>query len=204
YLDIVVSRVDDLATMVEDMLDTSRLEAGVLGLCRKDSNVQDIIEHARPILQRKAASIKVALNIEIDEGLPEVFCDPEKIERILINLVVNALKVSREKGRVTIWCRHDPELCELDVGVTDEGPGIAPVDLQVIFDRFKQIGRDVRASTKGFGLGLNIARELVQLNYGDIRVESTLGKGSTFSFSIPTADRSAMARRYLKRLMQLP
>lgn len=203
YLDIVVSRVDDLAIMIEDMLDISKLEAGVLGVCRQDTRVEEIVDHIRPSLERKFASRQVSLTFAIDEGLPGVYCDPEKIGRVLINLVINALKVSRDGGRVELWCRFDPAQSEVLMGVTDDGPGIAAEDRQRIFERFKQIGGDPRASTKGFGLGLNIARELVHLNFGDIRVESVLGEGSTFSFSIPISDRLPLIRRYLQRVEQL-
>ena len=84
--------------------------------------------------------------------------------------------------------------------MSDIGPGIAAENLQTIFERFKQVGGGVRASAKGFGLGLNIAKELVHLNFGDISVESELGKGSTFSFTIPHSDRETLLRRYLDRV----
>lgn len=203
YLEIVVGRVDDLATMVDDMLDISRLEAGVLGMCRKRERVATIVENVRPVLQRKAATSSVPLQIHMEDDLPMVFCDPEKMERVLINLVVNALKFTPATGRVELWVRHDASSERVVFGVTDTGSGIAREHLDAIFCRFKQFGGDVRAGTNGVGLGLNIARELVQLNYGEINVESELGKGSTFSFSIPIADYMGVARLCLERTRQL-
>jgi CheY-like chemotaxis protein len=86
---------------------------------------------------------------------------------------------------------------EVIVGVTDTGPGIRQDDVSVIFERFKQVGNQVQASGKGFGLGLNIARELVHLNLGTMQVESELGRGSTFSFTLPTAEPLRLFDRYL-------
>jgi len=86
------------------------------------------------------------------------------------------------------------------VQIADDGPGIAPGQLQAIFERFNQIESKLHTSTKGFGLGLSIAKELVQLNFGDIAVQSTIGKGSTFSFTIPIAQPATVLSLYLQRL----
>ena len=200
YLEIVLNRVDDLSTMVDDMLDISKLEAGVLGACRCECQVSDIIENVRTTLQRKAIASKVSLDIALDEDLPTVYCDPEKIGRVIINLTVNALKFSNEGGHVQVWARRDSKESQLVIGVTDDGPGIALENVRAIFERFRQVEGNVRTSTKGFGLGLNIAKELVHMNFGEIAVESELGRGSTFSFSVPVADPSALLSRYFTRI----
>ena len=199
YLNIVVNRVDDLSILVTDMLDISKLEAGMLRVARRDCRVEDIIERVRATLERKAAASKVTLDVEVESGLPEVYCDAEKVGRIFINLVVNAVKFSGENGHVTVRVRDDSGASQVAVDVTDNGPGIAPDNLEKIFERFKQVGGDARVSAKGFGLGLNIAKELAHLNLGEITVASELGKGSTFSFTIPTTDRMLLLRRYLDR-----
>lgn len=199
-LDIVADRSDDLNNMVDDMLDVSKLEAGVLGVWRKNTRIPDIVRHVRTGLERKAAVKRVVLDFAIDDDLPEVYCDAEKVGRILINLAVNALKFCGEPGAVCIWAKRDADFRDVVLGVTDNGPGIEAEDLAVIFQRFKQLGGHAKGSTKGFGLGLSIARELVDLNFGEMRVQSEPGKGSTFSFTLPAADPNEVMRRYLSRL----
>lgn len=200
YLEIVLNRVDDLSTMVDDMLDISKLEAGVLGVCRRECQVEDIIRGVRTTLERKAVASKVSLKIALDDDLPAVYCDPEKIGRVIINLTVNALKFSNEGGHVSVWARRDSDGSQLLIGVTDDGPGIAPENVRAIFERFRQVEGNVRASTKGFGLGLNIAKELVHMNFGDIALESELGRGSTFSFTLPAAEPTTLLPLYFKRV----
>ena len=200
YLDIVVNRIDDLSIMVTDVLDISKLEAGMLRVARRECQVGEIVERVRATLERKAAASKATLEIDMASGLPLVYCDAEKVGRIFINLVVNAIKFSGEEGQVSVRVREDGEAAQVVVDVADNGPGIAPENLEKIFERFKQVGGNVRASTKGFGLGLNIAKELAHMNLGDITVASEPGKGSVFSFTIPTCDRAALLQRYLDRL----
>ena len=203
YLGIAIERVDDLSLMVNDMLDISRLEIGLLGICRDECRIKDIVERVRPTLERKALSRNVLLDIAIQDGLPNVYCDIEKIGRVIINLAVNAIKFCGDEGRTKLWARPGADTSEIIFGITDNGPGIAPEDVQQIFERFKQMGANVTASTKGFGLGLNIAKELVQLNFGDIAVESTPGEGSTFTFSVPVYDPPRILERFLRRIEQL-
>jgi hypothetical protein len=198
-LDTVHDRADDLNNMIEDMLDISKLEAGVLGSYRVKARLADVIHHVRPSLERKAMVRKVTLDFNIARDLPEIYCDPEKIGRVLINLATNAIKFSGEPGKVSIWTKEDPA-GDVICGVTDNGPGIDEKGIAVIFHRFKQLGGNLRGSTKGFGLGLNIAKELIDLNFGQMFVESAPGQGSTFSFSIPPADPQEILQRYLKRL----
>ena len=173
-----------------------------LGAWRKNCRISDIIQHVRPSLERKAAVKKVRLNFALDDDLPEVYCDAEKAGRVIINLTVNAIKFCGDPGQVCIWAKRDTDSRNVILGVTDNGPGIDEEGLSAIFQRFKQLGGNVRTSTKGFGLGLGIAKELAELNFGEMRVESEVGSGSTFSFSMLVADPSEVMRRYLRRLEQ--
>lgn len=200
YLEIVLNRTDDLSTMVDDMLDISKLEAGVLGIWRRPCTLAEIVQHVRTTLERKAAAAKVRLSTCAADGLPPVYCDPEKIGRVIINLTVNALKACQEGGSVQLAAERAADAPAIRVSVMDDGPGIARDNLQAIFERFKQIEGQARSSTKGFGLGLSIARELVHLNFGDIAVESEPGRGSTFSFTVPIAEPANVLALYLSRL----
>jgi signal transduction histidine kinase len=198
FLDVVNDRTDDLAIMVDDMLDVSKFESGLLSLWRREVAVADVFKHVRSLLERKAAVKKVSFETILPDGLPTVFCDPEKIGRIIINLVANAIKFCGEGGAIQLWARPHRDEREVLIGVTDNGPGIAPEEIERIFDRFHQVEGAARGSTKGFGLGLSIARELAGLNLADLSVQSELGKGSTFYFGVPEADPCELAVRCLK------
>jgi hypothetical protein len=201
-LDVIGDRAEDLNNMVDDMLDVSRLEAGMLGLWRKQCPIADIIDHVRPSLIRKSIVKQVELQFDIPQHLPDVYCDDEKIGRVIINLTVNAIKFCGRPGRVQVWAEYQQDERAVLVGVTDNGDGVSPENLAIIFQRFKQVGANPRGSTNGFGLGLNIAKELVHLNLGQIDLKSAVGRGSTFWFSLPVADPKEVMSRYAKRLAQ--
>jgi hypothetical protein len=202
YLDVVVDRADDLNRMVDDMLDVSKIEAGLLGAWRTKCRVADIMEHVRPSLAKKAELKNVVLEFAIPDDLPIVYCDAEKVGRVVVNLAVNAIKFCSDPGKVQIWAkRHETEKSVL-IGVTDNGPGIDVNLHKAVFDRFRQLGTSSRGSTKGFGLGLSIAQELVELNFGKIGIESKHGLGCTFTFTLPCADPEEIMRRYVARMQQ--
>ena len=203
YLDTIRHRVDDLGALVEDLLDISRIEADLLRTSRRPCRVEDICARVRPTLERKAAGANIRLELQLPAELPRILADPEKIGRVLINLGVNAIKFSDPGGVVRIWARAADGDREVEVGVTDHGPGIAPENLEIIFERFKQLDGHARSSTKGFGLGLNIVKELVQLHFGTLRVDSQLGQGSTFSFTVPREDPIRFLPVYLERVKSM-
>lgn len=199
YLEIVVNRVDELALLVDDMLDISRLEAGIMGLHRRECALDEIVARARITLERRAAASHASLAVDVEPDLPHVFGDPEKLGRVIINLGINALKYGGEHGQVTIRAASRAQEHEVLVSVSDNGPGIAPENVQRLFERFQQLNGSARRGIKGFGLGLSIAKELVHLCLGDITVESALGQGSTFAFTIPLAEHGELVRRFLRR-----
>ena len=199
-LNVIDDRTDDLNTMVDDLLDSSRLEAGLMGLCRQECDFNDIVNYLMPSVRRKAIVRNVLLEIDIPQSLPFVWCDSEKIGRTMINLVVNAIKFCGEPGLVRISAVCDDVHRQLVVGVSDNGPGIPADKLGEIFNRFEQHVTSVRQSTKGFGLGLGIAKELIDLNLGRMEVQSEPRKGSTFTFTIPYAEYAEVLRRQFTRL----
>ena len=197
-LDIVENRVDDLNTMVDDMLDSSKLEAGLIGVSRRPSAVQEVLAQVLSTIERKAQIKEVELRCTVAADLPELYCDVEKIGRVLVNLAVNALKFCGNPGEVRFVV--DTNECGNDVSfsVEDNGPGIDAENLQQIFERFRQLGTSTHTSCKGFGLGLAIAKDLVELNFGSLSVTSTRGKGSTFSFTVPANNPRHVMGRYLE------
>ena len=200
-LHVVEDRADDLNTMVDDMLDVSKLESGLLGVYRQECDIAQILRHVQPALERKAVVKGVELEWDIEPSLPAIYCDPEKAGRVLINLSINAIKFCGQPGQVRISCGRDSDSSGVVVGVTDNGPGISAEQQRLLFRRFKQLGESVRSSTKGFGLGLSIAKELAEANLGEIHVRSEPGRGSTFSFTLPPADPLEVMRRYLRRIV---
>lgn len=203
HLEKVLHRTDDLALMVDDMLDISKLEAGLLGVWRRPCRIDEMIEVVRSLVKGRAESKQISLSVSADANLPVVYCDEEKARRGIINLAVNAIKFTPEGGAVEIWARSNNGDGDVTIGVTDTGPGLSSENLAVIFERFQQVDHGLRSSTKGFGLGLNIAKELVALNLGRITVESKVGAGSTFSFTLPTFEPHVLLERYLERISSL-
>ena len=200
FLGILADRADDLNTMVDDMLDVSKLQVGLLSTWRRNCHLTDILRHLRPALESKAAIKNVQLEFQIDAGLPAIYCDGEKLGRVLINLVVNAIKFCGDPGSVRVSATENPAGGEVVIAISDNGPGISRENQEAIFGRFQQLEARVRNAQKGFGLGLSIAKELVDLNLGKMALESELGQGSTFSFTVPVADPVEVTRRYLRRL----
>ena len=155
------------------------------------------------MLLRKAELKEIHLEFDIADDLPTVYCDGDKIGRVLINLTVNALKFSPPGSRVQIWSRYDAQQSKLLMGVTDQGPGISQDNLERIFTRFQQLEETAPLNSKSFGLGLTIARELVQLNLGELTVQSEVAVGSTFSFDLPSADPRLLITSYVRRAEQV-
>jgi anti-sigma regulatory factor (Ser/Thr protein kinase) len=196
---VIADRTDDLTCMVNDMLDVSRLKSGILSMWRRPAQLAEIVFRIRPMLERRAARENVRLQIGELDHLPTIFCDAGKVSQILINLVVNSIKFTGADGRVELWARA-ADRGRITVGITDNGPGIEPDKLQIIFDRFTQLDHDIGSSTKGMGLGLAIVKEFVALNLGDLSVQSEPGTGSTFSFTLPQSNHLAVFDCYLDGL----
>ncbi|MCH8854639.1 MAG: HAMP domain-containing histidine kinase [Planctomycetes bacterium] len=199
YLSITMSKTNDLARMVEDMLDISKIEAGLFRVERTRCRFSEVLDGIRSSIEQQARRCNIELLIDEDPDLPDLFCDKEKAGRVLINLVVNATKFSDEGTKVWVHAHRGARCDEVVIDVRDQGSGIGPENLQVIFERFQQVGQGARSSTKGFGLGLNIVKELACLNLGDISVQSTMGEGSTFSLTLPVFDYEHLLHRFIAR-----
>ena len=195
YLRVICARVDDLNGLVNDMLDLSRLEAGLINVARRRCALADIVARVESTLVRRARAGSIPFTVSVGGDLPPLYCDPEKVGRVIVNLAVNAFKYGGDCGAVELWARRAADGAKVIIGVTDRGPGIPADKLEVIFERFRQAG-GARDTAKGFGLGLSIVRELVHLNLGELSVESQLGRGTTFSFSLPVFDPPGIVARY--------
>lgn len=174
--------MDRLARIINGLLDISKLEAGRVELKRSRMDLREPIRQVIAAFELRATTKGLALNAEVpDEPLP-VDADLDKVIQILTNLVGNAMKFT-ERGGITITAKADGGVVECRV--RDTGPGIAPEHLPKMFNRFQQFGRTTGPGEKGTGLGLAITKGLVELHGGTIRVESTVGEGTTFVFTLP-------------------
>lgn len=194
----VAVRADDLNNMVDDILDASKLEAGLLNAWRRPVSIPQIVAHAASLLRERASIKGIELVIDCPKDLPDAYCDSEKTVRVISNLAVNAIKFSEPGQRIVLWAKYHPIEAEIMIGVTDHGPGIEPECLEQIFQRFEQLENSESTSGKGFGLGLSIAQRLTRVNLGKLSVESEIGRGSTFAFTVPLAEPSEVFWRWLE------
>ncbi len=184
-LQVVVGEGERLTKLIDDVLDLAKIEAGKLEWNMGPVTVQEIIDHATAATASLFEPKGLRLAKEIDPTLPVITGDRDRLVQVVINLVSNAVKFT-DAG--TITCRAVRQADMLVVSVIDTGLGIAPADQPKVFERFKQVGDTLTDKPKGTGLGLPICREIVEHHGGQVWVESELGKGSTFSFSLPIAD----------------
>ena len=187
FLKYIIDAAEDLSGLVDDFLDSSKIRAKTLRVDRGPFDLRDEMERLRPLLEGRASVRGVAIEIEIAEGLPRVFADPEKLRRAVLNLVVNAIKFSPSGGVVRIGASEDSP-GRVRLAVSDQGPGIDEDGLARLFNRFQQATQGKQSTVKGFGLGLSIVRDLMDVNLGTVDVESELNKGSTFSLTFPIDD----------------
>jgi signal transduction histidine kinase len=198
---IIIDRTRDMAQMIDDLLDSSKLRAGSLRVDRRPCDVGTILAALHPIIDSRVAACKIQWSQVLAPGLPQIYGDAEKVVRVLVNLVVNAIKFSPEGSRLVLSATADG-LGNVRISLKDEGPGISPENIALIFERFRQVGNGF-GSTKGFGLGLNIAQELVALNLGTMNVTSEPQSGSTFSFTLPVNDPEVVLDRLIIHLKNI-
>ena len=173
----------EMLRLIEDLLEVERIAVGKLTLHYEEHDVSEIIKQAVEELQGAAASKGITLEAEPQDVCGYVVCDRSRVMQVLSNLIGNAIKFTPAKGQICVSCqRTGPEGKEVQVSVSDTGEGIAPEKIKTIFERFSQIHNQDR---RGIGLGLYIAKMMVEEHPGRIWVESKLGEGSTFHFTLP-------------------
>jgi signal transduction histidine kinase len=185
HIQFMVRRAEDLSHLVDDMLDLSKIEADRIEVDLEPLNLEPCLQEVVSQLKPMANSKVLYLSLEIEPGLPLAHADSHRIRQVAINLVSNALKFT-EKGGITIRCKQLIDQEMLYISVTDTGIGLSPAALNYIFDAFRQADGSTTRKFGGTGLGLTIAKKLIELQGGEIAVESMLGEGTTFSFTVPT------------------
>jgi signal transduction histidine kinase len=173
-----------LLGLINDVLDLSKIEAGELALSISDYSMAELVNTVTQATESLAAEKGLVLAADVPEGLPVGRGDERRIAQVLLNLVGNAIKFT-DSGRVEI--RVAAANGAFEVAVADSGPGIAPEDQERIFGEFQQVDSSSTREKGGTGLGLSIARRIVEMHGGRIWVESALGSGATFRFTLPVA-----------------
>lgn len=191
FLSIIKSNADRLSTLVNDLLDLSRIETGKVQLQMKPVAMETLVEQVVMTMLPKAEEKEIRLSYVTPPALPKVYGDPDRLTQILTNLVGNAYKYTPTGGSVCIYVYVREGM--MQVGVADTGIGISQEDQAKIFERFFRVDDPLVHEVSGTGLGLSITVSLVRMHGGDIKVESELGEGSIFTFSVPLMEGEATA-----------
>lgn len=182
------NEVDVLTQMVEELLELSRIESGLVPFKFQTTAVSNLLLSPLDRLRPQAERKKIETILNVPAYLPPVLADEERMQRVVTNLLHNAIKFTSEGGTITVTAGLDPENgSQIIVSVTDTGIGIAAEDLSRIFERFYKSDRARTRDGGGTGLGLAISRHIVQAHHGRIWAKSREGEGATFSFTLPVA-----------------
>ncbi len=185
FLTIAERNLKRLGNIINDLLDLSKLEAGKMELKRVPTSLEAVINEAIEGLQVWASTKSISIEKRIQNGLPEINIDADKIIQVLNNLIGNAIKFTPNDGKITVEAILREKNKGIEVSVQDTGIGIDESDLHRVFDKFYQSGERVATDVSGTGIGLSIAREIVELHSGKIWAESEKGKGARFIFILP-------------------
>ncbi len=182
YLKDIHASGQHLLSLINDILDLSKIEAGRMELELTDFDLPAAMDNAVTLVRERASRKGVTVGIAVGEQVGLMRGDERKIRQVLLNLLSNAIKFTPEGGRIEVGAALDNGAVE--VSVSDTGVGIAPEDLEAVFEEFRQVGASA-AKQEGTGLGLALSRKFIELHGGTIRVTSEVGAGSTFTFRLP-------------------
>jgi signal transduction histidine kinase len=185
-LDIIGAEGDRLTGLVTEVLDLEKIEAGRMEFRNEPVDVADVVARATAATAALFETTGLELRREVSPGLPTVEGDHHRLVQVVINLLSNAVKFTAA-GSVTVRAAAADDGALVVVSVADTGTGIAPEDRERVFEQFAQAGDTLSETPRGTGLGLAICRQIVEHHGGRIWLESEVGTGSTFSFSLPAA-----------------
>jgi GAF domain-containing protein len=182
YLQDIYASGTHLLSLINDILDLSKIEAGRMELELTDFHLPTALDNALTLVRERAGRRSIALHTSIDNRLGEIRADERKIRQVVLNLLSNAIKFTPEGGRIEVQAA--PKDGFVEVSVSDTGVGISPEDQEAVFEEFRQVGT-AEKKAEGTGLGLTLCRKFIKLHGGRIWVKSQVGGGSTFTFTIP-------------------
>jgi len=183
YLDIIVGETDRLARLINNVLDFSRIEAGLKEFHFVSVDFHDVVNKSVDAVRYQVEMNGGNIRVKIPKALPRIDADADALEEVIVNLLSNALKYSPGKKEISLTVRKDGRYVECDVG--DKGLGISETDLQHIFERFFRVKDDRSNEVGGAGIGLSVVQHIVEAHGGTITAHSTFGKGSTFRVRLP-------------------
>ncbi len=183
YLQDIHGSGHHLLTLINDILDLSKIEAGRMELDLASFDLGDLLESASMLVRERASRQGLTLTLDVGEGLADWVADLRKIKQVVINLLSNAVKFTPAGGSVTLRARRMDD--GVEIAVIDTGVGIPPGQQALVFEEFRQASGDHLRRSEGTGPGLALAKRFVELHGGTIRVESAPGQGSTFAFMLP-------------------
>ncbi len=184
YLKDIFTSGKHLLSLINDILDLSKIEAGRMELDLGDFDAAQALANAMTLIRERAQTHGIGLTLQADEAIGEIRADERKFKQILLNLLSNAVKFTPDGGKIVVRAAQIEG--GIEVGVTDTGVGISAEDQLVVFDEFKQVGRHYTNKHEGTGLGLALTKRFVELHGGVLSLQSKPGVGSTFTFTIPS------------------
>lgn len=202
---LALGNVEQLIGMINDLLDLSKIEAGKVHIALRPTRLNESVERVVASLRPQAEQKGIGLEIGLGDDLPVVYADAASVERVLVNLMGNALKFTESGGTIGLEAksvleeRHGSERCAVRIVVSDTGKGIPEDQLESIFEKFHQVDATENRGVVGTGLGLSICRELVEAHHGRIWVESELERGSRFVLVIPVLTEEEVFLKSLDR-----
>lgn len=191
-VEIILDNCRHLVRLLNDLLDLARSDAGRLAIEAEPTDLAPLIDDVVRSMRARVEARGQSLAAQVQADLPRVNAEPGRIRQILVNLLTNAHDYSPEGASITVKARADGG--DVEIAVSDNGPGIPPDQLEHIFDRFVRGDAGLTQRVGGTGLGLAISKSLVELHGGSIAAESTVGVGSTFSFRLPALPAAGSAR----------
>jgi signal transduction histidine kinase len=192
-LQVMLAQSERLGRLVDQLLELSRLESGDLPLHREELRLRPLVSRVLSEIEVTRGRRDVDLAQDVPEDLPPVFADAERVHQVLFNLLDNAMRFTPAGGRVRVTASRQNG--SVDVAVADTGPGIAPEHLPRLFERFYRVDTARSRDEGGTGIGLAIARSVIEAHGGRIWAQSEPGKGSTFTFELPVAAPSGQPAR---------
>lgn len=174
---------DNLVKFINDLLDIARIESGKAEMNLSKIDPVQMIENVHDLLTPQLQAKNIQWKMDIDQSVDKISADQNQLERVLINLVSNAIKFTPDGGMISVKTQKLNDM--IQIGVTDTGIGISDQDVKRLFDEFYRVDNQINQNLKGTGLGLSLAKKIVEAHHGKIKVTSQLNMGTTFSFTVP-------------------
>jgi two-component system CheB/CheR fusion protein len=190
YVNNVLTSGKHLLLLINQILDMAKVEAGKMNLALSDLSIKNLLHEISLLVADMATKKKLHMSLEVDEDLPDIEADELKVKEVMYNLLSNAVKFTPEGGQIGLRAKQTDS--EIEIVVWDTGAGIAPENMEKIFEGFFRVDTPYSRVTEGTGLGLPLSKKLVELHGGKFHVESGgLSKGTSVRFTLPVKPRSA-------------